>query len=117
VVDDNEDAAEMMEILLKIDGHEVLKAHTGESAIKYAIEHQPEAILLDIGLPDITGYEAARRIRQELPKVLLIALSGWGRDKDRRYSQEAGFNHHLVKPVNFDEVQKLLRATLQSKSV
>ena len=115
VVDDNVDAAKMMEILLSGEGHEVLMAYDGESAVKTALEQQPEVVLLDIGLPDTTGYEVATRIRQKLPKILLIALSGWGRDKDRRLSQEAGFDHHLIKPVNFQDVQKLLGATPQSR--
>ncbi len=110
VVDDNTDAAGLMEVLLTLEGNNVLSAYNGESAVKIAIEHRPEVILLDIGLPDIDGYEAARRIRQKLPKVLLIALTGWGQDEDRQRSREAGFDHHLVKPVEIDTLKNLIAA-------
>ncbi len=108
VVDDNADAAEMLEVLLTLHGHKISVAYNGESAVKTAIEQQPEVVLLDIGLPDIDGYEVARRIREKLPQALLIALTGWGQDEDRRRSREAGFNHHLVKPVETKKLKQLL---------
>lgn len=80
-----------------------------ETALRMAPEFQPAACLCDIGLPVMNGYDLARRLRAMMPEVLLIAISGWGQDEDRRLSQEAGFNHHLVKPVCFDELVPLVR--------
>ena len=108
VVDDNEDALEMMEVLLTQDNHTVQTAFDGETAIKIAPEFQPEVCILDIGLPIMNGYELARRLRQMMPQVLLIALSGWGQDEDRRRSSEAGFDYHLVKPIEVEKLQGLL---------
>ena len=102
VVDDNVDSAESLAMLMKIVGHNVHTAHDGLEAISAAAEFKPEVVLLDIGLPKLNGYEVARRIR-ELPdgqEVTLIALTGWGQEEDRRRSREAGFNAHLVKPVD-----------------
>jgi PAS domain S-box-containing protein len=110
VVDDNPDAAEMLEVLLTMDGHKVRKAYNGQTAVDLALEFQPDLIFLDIGLPDIDGYEVAERIRGQLPRTLLIALSGWGQETDRRRSAEAGFNLHLVKPLDFAKLPELLVA-------
>lgn len=111
VVDDNEDALEMMGVLLTLDNHIVRTAFDGETAIKIAPEFQPEVCILDIGLPNMNGCELARRLRQMMPQVLLIALSGWGQDEDRRLSSEAGFDYHLVKPIEIEKLQKLLTET------
>ena len=108
VVDDNADALEMMKVLLTLDNHTVRTAFDGETAIKIAPEFQPEVCILDIGLPGMNGYELARRLRMQMPQVFLIALSGWGQDEDRRRSNEAGFNHHLVKPIEIGKLQSLL---------
>jgi CheY-like chemotaxis protein/two-component sensor histidine kinase len=108
VVDDNTDAANMLEIFLSMENHEVRTAFTGHDAIQAAAEFQPDTVILDIGLPDIDGYEVAKRLRERSPDICLIALSGWGQDEDRRRSDEAGFNHHLVKPVNIEELKKFL---------
>jgi CheY-like chemotaxis protein len=108
VVDDNTDAANMLEIFLSMENHEVRTAFNGHDAIQAAEEFQPDTVILDIGLPDIDGYEVAKRLRQCSPDICLIALSGWGQDEDRRRSEEAGFNHHLVKPVNIEELKKFL---------
>ncbi|HEX8566638.1 MAG TPA: PAS domain S-box protein [Pyrinomonadaceae bacterium] len=108
VVDDNTDAANMLEIFLSMENHKVKTAFTGHDAIQAAAEFQPDTVILDIGLPDIDGYEVAKRLRERSPDICLIALSGWGQDEDRRRSNEAGFNHHLVKPVNIEELKKLL---------
>ncbi len=110
VVDDNVDAAEMMEVILTLEGHEVVLAYDGTRAIKTALEQRPAVAVLDIGLPDLDGYEVARQIRQQAPDILLIALSGWGQEEDRRQSQAAGFDHHLVKPVDSEELHKLLQS-------
>ena len=112
VVDDNQDAAEMLEILLQMEGHEVRIEFDGATALATAAEFQPAACVLDIGLPDMDGYELARHLRTAMPQVLLIALSGWGQDEDRRRSRAAGFNHHLVKPVEASELEKLLGGQL-----
>jgi signal transduction histidine kinase/ActR/RegA family two-component response regulator len=110
VVDDNVDAAESLRMILALDGHEVRLAHDGSTALRAAEGFQPDVILLDIGLPRMDGYEAARRLRErpEMAKVLLIALTGYGQDDDRRRSQEAGFNAHLVKPVDLDALRAVL---------
>jgi len=110
VVDDNVDAAESSAVLLRMDGHEVRLAHNGMEALQAASEFQPEIILLDIGLPGINGYEVARRLRQQpqFEKTLLIAITGYGQDEDRRRSREAGFNHHLTKPVDPVSLQALV---------
>jgi PAS domain S-box-containing protein len=102
VVDDNYDAAESLAILLRSGGHTVLLAHDGEEAVRVAREHRPQVVLLDIGMPKLNGYEAARQIRQlpGMEHALLIALTGWGQEDDLRRSTEAGFNAHLVKPVD-----------------
>jgi two-component system CheB/CheR fusion protein len=108
VVDDNVDAAEMLEILLSGDGHKVRTALDGKTGIKTLKTFQPDICLLDIGLPDMTGYELARILREMMPEVTLIALTGWGQTEDRRQSEEAGFNHHLVKPVDFETLRTLV---------
>jgi CheY-like chemotaxis protein len=101
VVDDNVDSAEGLARLLRLDGHEVVTANDGQGAVTAVKAFQPELVLLDIGLPDISGYDAARQIRA-LPggsALRLVALTGWGQQEDRRRSREAGFDRHLVKPV------------------
>ena len=108
-VDDNADAVRMLEVLLKFDGHEIRTALEGKSALKIAEEFAPDVVLLDIGLPGMNGYEIARLLRQKMPSVLLIAISGWGQDEDRDRSKKAGFDHHLVKPIKFEELQELLK--------
>jgi CheY-like chemotaxis protein len=109
VVDDNQDSAESMAMFLRIIGHEVHTAHDGLAAVTAAEAFQPGVILLDIGLPKLNGYEVAHRIRAHRGnEVVLIALTGWGQEEDRRRSREAGFDHHLTKPVDFDKLSQLL---------
>jgi CheY-like chemotaxis protein len=109
VVDDNIDSAESLSVLLRLQGHEVQTAFNGERAVELALEFQPRCILLDIGLPNLNGYDAARAIRaQNGPAMTLVAMTGWGRAEDRRRSQEAGFDHHLVKPVDTALLQSIL---------
>ena len=117
VVDDNADAAQMLEVLLKLNGHEVRLAFDGETGLAENEEFQPEAALLDIGLPGISGYETARRIREKNPDILLIAVSGWGTENDRQRSSEAGFNYHLVKPVEPRRFGKIVGRTGGKKLV
>ena len=111
IVDDNRDGAESLEALLSLAGHDVHVAHDGAAALVRAAELRPEAILLDIGLPDVSGIEVCRRLRA-LPwasPVAIVALTGWGQNDDRQRSREAGFDGHLVKPVVLDELLALLR--------
>jgi PAS domain S-box-containing protein len=110
VVDDNRDAASSLAMLLRILGNEVETAHNGRSAFQAFVEFRPSVVLLDLGMPDMSGYEVARRLR-ELPQfqpVKLVALTGWGQDDDRRKTHEAGFDDHMIKPVNVDALQVLL---------
>lgn len=101
VVDDNRDSARSLAMLLKLGGHEVHTAFDGMEAFSAAESVQPEVVLLDIGLPKLNGYEVARKIRDQKwgGSIVLVALTGWGQDEDRRKSKEAGFDHHFVKPV------------------
>jgi signal transduction histidine kinase/CheY-like chemotaxis protein len=110
VVDDNVDSAEAMSLLVRHYGHDVQVAHDGEHALRVAESHRPHVVLLDIGLPRVDGYEVARRLRT-LPwasAIAIVAVSGWGQDSDRQRSREAGFDRHLVKPADPDELLKLL---------
>ena len=110
VVDDNVDLARSLVMLLEMSGHAARMVHDGPSALEAVLIERPDVVLLDIGLPGLDGFEVARQMRQQpaLKGVVLIALTGYGRATDRQRSQEAGFNHHLVKPADFDEVQKIL---------
>ncbi len=110
VVDDNTDAADSLAILLRLQGHEVWVAYDGPAALDMAKSHQPEMVFLDIGMPGMDGYEVARRLRQQpkLESVWLAALTGWGQQEDRRRTAEAGFDHHLVKPVDPTALEGLL---------
>jgi len=115
VVDDNVDSASSLEMLLKLNGHDVRLAHDGLEAVKRAEEFLPDVILLDIGLPKLNGYEAARRIRQADwgTNIVLIALTGWGQEEDRQRSKEAGFDRHMVKPIEHSELTKILEGLVQ----
>ena len=110
VVDDNQDAAETMKELLELDGHDVHVAHDGAAAVAVAEAIRPALVLMDIGLPKLNGYEAARDIRSRDwgSEVMLVALTGWGQEADRRRSREAGFDRHLAKPVEFSVLEGLL---------
>lgn len=116
VVDDNVDTVLGFLMLLKASGHDVRSANDGLSAVEKAIEYRPDVVLLDIGLPGLNGYEVARRLRQHpnLKNTVLIALTGYGQDTDRQASKQAGFDHHLVKPARFDQLNKIL-ATVQER--
>ncbi len=102
VVDDNRDAADSLSMLLRFMGLEARVAYDGHAALEAIRADRPAAVLLDLGMPGIDGFEVARRVRRdpELRDVMLVALTGWGQDEDHRRSQEAGFDHHLVKPVD-----------------
>jgi len=117
VADDNVDAADTLASLLELEGHEVRVAHDGRSALQLATERMPGVMLLDIGMPDINGYEVARAIREKAPAghVLLVALTGWGQPGDKQRAREAGFDHHLTKPVDFNELSAILSKSGQVK--
>jgi CheY-like chemotaxis protein len=112
IVDDNEDGATSLSMLLNLVGHQTFTANDGHEALSAFERIRPDVALLDIGLPGINGFEVARRIR-ELPfgrEAVLIAVTGWGQEDDRSRSRAAGFDAHLVKPVNHEELTKLLAA-------
>ena len=113
IVDDNEDSAASLGMLLRMIGHEVRMAHDGLEALSAAATFQPHVAILDIGLPKLNGYEVAKRIREQPwgRDMVLVALTGWGQDEHRRRSEESGFNHHLTKPVELDVLEELLAAT------
>jgi CheY-like chemotaxis protein len=110
VVDDSEDGAEMLATLLRFDGHEVLTASSGSLAVETVAATRPDVVLLDIGLPDMDGYEVARRMRTALGESTpsLVALTGYGREEDRERTRAAGFAAHLVKPVGFEDLRQLI---------
>jgi CheY-like chemotaxis protein len=109
VADDNRDGAETMSMLLKLSGHEVFLAHSGTEALEVASRERPDIAVLDIGMPDLNGYEVAERIRREDwgKRMKLIAVTGWGQAEDKRRALVAGFNHHLTKPVDPSQLEAL----------
>jgi CheY-like chemotaxis protein len=118
VVDDNLDSATSMSLLLKLDGHDVKMAHDGPAALACAKAFHPQVILLDIGLPGMSGYEVARELRRDesFADVVLIALTGYGQAEDRRKSKAAGFDHHLTKPLDDDALATVLDSMLGSST-
>jgi CheY-like chemotaxis protein len=114
VVDDDVDAAEALGELLRDFGHEVATAHDGVQALHRARVQRPDLVLLDIGMPEMDGYEVAKRIRSELGlgEAILIALTGYGEDRDRRLAREAGFNRHVTKPIDASKLEELLKLRL-----
>jgi CheY-like chemotaxis protein len=110
IVDDNEDAADSLGEILEDLGSEVRVAHSGSAALAIFQEFAPAVVLLDIGMPDMDGYEVARTIRRRHPqsRAVLVALTGWGQEADRRRAREAGFDHHLVKPPDLRALQAIL---------
>ena len=107
---DNRDSVEFLTMLLNLTGYETQTAQDGLQAMETATTFRPDVILLDIGLPKLNGYDVARKIREQPwgRDMILVALTGWGQEEDRRLSQEAGFNQHLTKPVDPDILRKLL---------
>ncbi len=112
VADDNAAAADTLAELLSLFGNEVQVVHDGQAALKTFSAWRPDVILLDIGMPGMDGYEVARRVRQQMAsrKVMLIALTGWGQEKDRKLAREAGFDYYLLKPVDLQALQALMAA-------
>jgi signal transduction histidine kinase/ActR/RegA family two-component response regulator len=117
IVDDNRDSAMSLALLLGQLGHETRQAYDGLDAIRAAEEFRPNLILLDIGLPHLNGYDVCRRIRtQPWGDMMIVALTGWGQDEDRQKSREAGFDHHLVKPIGYAALMQLLSEPKQTKA-
>ena len=110
MVDDNQDSAISLGMMLKLMGNVIQTAHDGLAAVSAAEQFRPDLILLDIGLPKLNGYDVCRRIRKQewSNGMVIVALTGWGQEEDRRRSQEAGFDLHLVKPVEIMAIQQLL---------
>jgi CheY-like chemotaxis protein len=110
VVDDNVDAAESLALLLRLKDHDVRVAHDGPAALASVEADPPDLVFLDIGMPVMSGYDVAQRLRQRpgLKSLVLVAMTGWGQEEDRRRSLDAGFDHHLVKPVEPDALHQLL---------
>jgi CheY-like chemotaxis protein len=115
VVDDNEDAAQSTAELLRLFGHEVFIAHEGASALAERARLKPDVVLLDISLPDIDGYEVARRMRGEGEQnsMVLVAMTGWGNEEDKQRANDAGFDQHWVKPVSIDKLKDIAALTHQ----
>jgi CheY-like chemotaxis protein/anti-sigma regulatory factor (Ser/Thr protein kinase) len=118
VVDDNRDAASSLAMVLRSSGHTVLTAHSGEQALELAVREKPHAIVLDIGMPHMNGYEVARRLRKTVDgkEVLLVALTGWGQKEDIEKSLNAGFDFHMTKPADPERIERLLENFLRSRS-
>ena len=115
VVDDNRDSATSLAMLLKLQGYQTQTAFDGLEAVEAATTFRPQVILLDIGLPKLNGFEVCRRIREQSwgKEIVMVALTGWGQDEDRQKSNEAGFDHHLIKPVDSKALTKLLNEAIK----
>jgi two-component system, sensor histidine kinase len=118
VADDNRDAADSLQVLLELAGHKVFVAYNGREALDLGARERPGVFVLDVGMPDMTGYEVARRIRQQAwgRGVLLLAVTGWGQDDDKERARVAGFDYHFTKPVDPDEVEERVAAFLQAST-
>lgn len=110
IVDDNRDAADTLGSILRLLGADIAVAHDGPAALEAFDSYRPDAVILDIGMPGMNGYDVARAIRsrQNGKRVPIIALTGWGQGEDRRRAREAGFDHHLVKPADIEAPRELL---------
>jgi CheY-like chemotaxis protein len=119
VVDDNCDAADSLAMILQIRGNDTRTAYDGLAALDVAAAFRPDVVLLDIGMPKLNGYDTARRLRTQPwgRNITLIALTGWGQDEDRQQSQAAGFNFHLVKPIEPAALEKLLAELHEAKMI
>jgi len=113
VVDDNRDAADTCAMLLELSGHQVETAYTARGALASGATFRPRALVLDIGLPDIDGYQLARKVRASSwgRDAILIAVTGWGQEDDRQRALSAGFDHHLTKPISAEKLESLLQPT------
>jgi CheY-like chemotaxis protein len=115
IVDDNRDGAASLAKVLALSGHATCTAHDGEEAVDVANRFRPDVVLLDLGLPKLNGYEACRRIREQPwgKDVMLVAVTGWGQETYRQRSSEAGFDRHVVKPVDSETLVTLLQPTIR----
>ena len=118
IADDNRDAADSLKLLLELSGHDTFVAYNGQQALDLGARERPRAFVLDVGMPDMTGYEVARRIRQQAwgRGALLLAVTGWGQDDDKAKAKAAGFDYHFTKPVNPEQVEAALGAFLKTHS-
>jgi CheY-like chemotaxis protein len=110
IVDDNVDLVEMLSMVVEAAGHPVRKAFDGRSGISAALEYRPDLILLDVGMPDVSGMEVAKQLRQyrELARTRIVALTGWGQADDRQRTAAAGFDDHLTKPADPAQIERIL---------
>jgi CheY-like chemotaxis protein len=108
VIDDEHDVADLTASLLQRSGFQVWAAYGGNSGVEMALEHRPAVALVDIAMPDLDGYQVARRLRQSLPDILLIAITGLAQESDRKRAHEAGFNYHLTKPAAINQIEELI---------
>jgi CheY-like chemotaxis protein len=110
VVEDNPDVRDMMKMLFELEGHGVSVAGDGISALALVESNPPDIAFLDIGLPELNGYEVAKRIRKKHPseELLLVALTGYGQPKDRKRARDSGFDDHLTKPINMQRIREIL---------
>src|SRR5207237_10803449 len=106
---------ESVTVLLGLSGDDAVVAYNGQDAVELGARERPDACILDVGMPDMTGYEVARRIRQQAwgRNVLLVAVTGWGQGDDKERAKAAGFDHHLTKPVNAEQVEQVLVAAVR----
>jgi CheY-like chemotaxis protein len=111
IVEDNRDAREMLRIMLELSGHQVLEAEEGLSGLELLKKARPDIAVIDVGLPGLNGYDIARRFRAEPGSgaVMLVALTGYGTPEARERSRQAGFDHHLIKPVNVEALEEIMR--------
>ena len=114
-MDDNADSADSTAAILATSGHEVEIAYSAQKALEMAVEYKPDIMLLDIGLPGMDGYEVAKHLRQtpELKEMRLIAITGYGQESDRQRSRAAGFDEHVVKPVDWRQLEELLASLMK----
>jgi len=113
IVDDNQDSADAVALILQLDGHDVKTVYSGVDALELVEQFKPHAVLLDIGMPQLNGYQVAQRLRNQAwgKNVLLIAQTGWGQEEDIRQCREAGFNHHVTKPIDFRKLREFFVAS------
>jgi len=118
VADDNVDTLESLAMLLSLEGHSVYTASNGDQTLERAEQHQPDVALVDIGMPGMDGYEVARRIRSQPwgKRIMLVALTGWSQDSHRPSSKDAGFDSHLVKPVDLQQITAVIARATQRPS-
>jgi two-component system CheB/CheR fusion protein len=117
VADDNRDSADSLALILEFEGHAVVVTYSGQQAIDRGRDGNPDVVILDIGMPDMTGYEAARKIRQEPwgKYALLIAMTGWGQAEDKERARIAGFDQHLTKPIDSSELSLLIVSFMKER--